>query len=133
MRATMSVEFMGAILRLGKKYDIGYLCEEGLKRLRLHFPATLERWQDDSGLYKLNIMLGANMEIGIIDLAHELSIPSCLPIAYFLFVTSYKLVSPPLRRLLPADKYYWYTRNISWEVLLMAEFWIAATFYCSVC
>jgi len=40
----MPIDLLTAILRLGKKYEIGSLCDEGLKRLWLEFPNTLEQW-----------------------------------------------------------------------------------------
>jgi hypothetical protein len=99
MRVTMSVDFLGAILRLGKKYDIGYLCKAGLKQLRLEFPPTLEKWHACSGKdTRINRGVGTtSVVITVIGLCHELSIPRCLPVAYFRFVTSYTLVSSPLR------------------------------------
>jgi len=102
MRATMSVDFLSAILRLGKKYDIGYLCEEGLKLLRLEFPTTLEIWHACSGGdTRINPGVGTtSVVMTVIGLSHELSIPRCLPVAYFRFVTSNTLVSSSLRRLL---------------------------------
>jgi hypothetical protein len=92
----MSVDFLGAILRLGKKYDIEYLCEEGLKLLRLEFPTTLEKWHACSGNdIRIHCGLGTtSVAMTVIGLSHELSIPRCLPVAYFRFVTSNTLVSP---------------------------------------
>lgn len=100
MRATTSIDFLGAILRLGKKYDIGYLCEEGLKLLRLEFPTTLEKWHARSRQdTRINHGVGTtSVAIAVIGLCHELSIPGCLPVAYFRLVTSYTLVSSPLHR-----------------------------------
>ena len=102
MRATMSVDFLGAILRLGKKYDIGYLCEEGLKLLRVEFPTTLEKWYACSGKdTRITPGVGTtSVAMAVIGLSHELSIPRCLPAAYFRFATSHTLVSSSLCRLL---------------------------------
>ncbi|KAH9479728.1 hypothetical protein JR316_0008323 [Psilocybe cubensis] len=44
LRDQMDIEYISAILRLGKKYDIEYLKEEGLRRLQSEFPLTLEDW-----------------------------------------------------------------------------------------
>ncbi|KIM44193.1 hypothetical protein M413DRAFT_376605 [Hebeloma cylindrosporum] len=44
MRDLMPIDFLSAILRLGKKYEIDYICNEGLSRLRFDFPNTLEKW-----------------------------------------------------------------------------------------
>ena len=99
MRTSISVDFLGAILRLGKKYDITYLCEEGLKRLRLEFPATLEKWRACSG-ENIHAVGATSVARSVIGLCHELSIPRCLPGAYFLFVASRTLVSSPLQCLL---------------------------------
>jgi hypothetical protein len=112
MRKKMSVDFLGAILHLGKKYDIGYLCEEGLKRLRLEFPTTLENWHTCYREYTL-IKPRSKMAITILGLCYELSIPRCLPVAYFLAATLYPLVSSPLHRLFLLVNIIVTTRNIS--------------------
>ena len=110
MRAKMSVEFLGAILRLGKKYDIEYLCEEGLERLRFEFPTTLEKWHACFGKYTLIKPCAA---ITILGLCDELSIPRCLPVAYFLTATNHSLVISLLHRLLLLINIIFTTRNIS--------------------
>jgi hypothetical protein len=125
MREKMSVDFLGAILRLGKKYDIGYLCEEGLRRLRLEFPTTLEQWYI---CYRecIHIESYSKVAMTILGLCYELSIHRCLPVAYFLAATSYTLVSSPLHCLLLLINIIVTTRNVSWEVLWMVEeFWSA--------
>ena len=98
MRERMSIDFLVSILRLGKKYDIDYLNKEGLKRLRLEFPTTLGKWHACYGGYS-QIKSGdvSNLEETVIGLGHELSIPSCLPSAYLLFVTQSTIASslPP--------------------------------------
>jgi len=87
----MPIDLLAAILRLGKKYDIGYLCDEGLKRLRLEFPNTLEQWNTSSQHYS---HLGDDVKPhNILQLCHELSISSCLPTAYLLFATGHTLAS----------------------------------------
>ena len=134
MREKMSVDFLGAILRLGKKYDIEYLCEEGLKRLRLEFPTTLEKWHTCYWEYTaIDPCVGSRkVAIAILGLCHELSIPRCLPVAYFLVVTSFTQVSSPLCRLRLLINIIVTTRNISWDIPLTVKFW-SATLQFSVC
>ena len=90
MRKSMPIDLLAAILRLGKKYEIDYLCDEGLKRLRLDLPNTLEQWNTSYETYS-HICVVEDQKI--LQLCYELSISSCLPTAYLVFVTNYKLVS----------------------------------------
>jgi len=92
MRKVMPFDLLAAILRLGKKYEIDYLCEEGLKRLRHEFPDTLEKWVQNTSR-KNNSPIEPDKEKDVIHLCNELSIPSCLPVAYVVFVTRRKLAS----------------------------------------
>ena len=132
MREKMAIDFLGAILRLGKKYDIDYLCEQSLKRLRLEFPTTLEKWHAcfEEGTYLkkyTHIKRGdaTNLESTVLGLCHELSICSCLPSAYLLFVAHSTLASSPLPPLLMLADIICNFRKISLGVLLtMEERWI---------
>jgi hypothetical protein len=92
MREKMSIDHLAAILRLGKKYEIDYLRDEGLKRLRFDFPKTLEQWNTSSEAY-FDIVLDDGQDYKIVQLCDELSISSCLPIAHTLFVTRCTLAS----------------------------------------
>ena len=92
MRKIMPFDLLAAILRLGKKYEIDYLCEEGLKRLRRNFPNALEKWVQNTSR-KNQFRIESDKEKDIIRLCYELSISSCLPLAYMVFVTKHKLAS----------------------------------------
>ncbi|KIM44191.1 hypothetical protein M413DRAFT_443222 [Hebeloma cylindrosporum] len=93
MLGLMPVDLVVAIIRLGKKYEIDYLCDEGLKRLRVEFPNTLEKWDTSCHDYS-QIKFDGQWEISkVLQLCCELSIPSCLPTAYLLFVTRCELES----------------------------------------
>ena len=93
MRELMPANFLAAILRLGKKCEIDYLYDEGLKRLglRLDFPNTLEQWNNSSEGFSHIVENGEYHDILL--LCYEFSILSCLPTAYLLFVTTYPLAS----------------------------------------
>lgn len=91
MRKQMPIDLLAAILRLGKKYEIDYLRDEGLKRLRLDFPKTLEQWNTSSQAYFH--IFDDGEDYNIVQLCDELSISSCLPSAYMLFVTGCTLAS----------------------------------------
>jgi hypothetical protein len=87
----MPIDLLVAILRLGKKYEIDYLRDEGLKRLRLDFPNTLEQWNTSSQEYS---HIDPDMQgHDILQLCCELSISSCLPTAYLVFIKGYQLAS----------------------------------------
>ena len=91
MRSLRPTDLLAAILRLGKKYEIDYLYDEGLERLRLEFPKTLEQWNTSSQQYS---HIDDDGEVHkIIQLCYEFSIPSCLPCAYMVFVTQCELAS----------------------------------------
>ncbi|KDR67627.1 hypothetical protein GALMADRAFT_79593 [Galerina marginata CBS 339.88] len=81
MRELLPYHQLASILRFGKKYEIDYLRDEGLKRLRLEFPTTLELW-DNSYNQCLHIMGSPTIYYDVINLAHELSIQSSLPTMY---------------------------------------------------
>ena len=90
MREKMSIDLLAAILRLGKKYQIDYLCDEGLKRLRRDFPKTSDQWNAPSAYSDISDDVKAH---DILQLCHEISISSCLPTAYMVFVTERTLAS----------------------------------------
>jgi len=92
MRDSMPIAPLAAILRLGKKYEIDYLCEEGLRRLRLDLPNTLKQWNTSSQGY-WHVVHHTEEYHNILHLCYELSISSCLPTAYLLFVTGRPLAS----------------------------------------
>lgn len=46
MREPMTYSQLAAILRLGKKYEMDYIWNEGLRRLRTDFPTTLDDWDN---------------------------------------------------------------------------------------
>ena len=101
MRSLMLTDLLAAILPLGKKYEIDYLYDEGLERLRLEFPKTLEQWNTSSQQYS-HIEDGGEVH-KIIQLCYEFSILSCLPCAYVVFVTQCELASSsPLSKSLSA-------------------------------
>ncbi|KDR67623.1 hypothetical protein GALMADRAFT_257849 [Galerina marginata CBS 339.88] len=88
MRALMSFEHLAAILRLGKKYEIDHLRDEGLRRLRREFPMTLKLW-DEAIEKDMEISRSLFCCEDIINLAHELSIHTVLPAAYTLYSANY--------------------------------------------
>jgi len=96
----MSFDFLAAILRLGKKYQIDYLCDEGLKRLRRDFPKTLDQWNASPAYSNLSDDV---KDHDILQLCHEISMSSCLPTAYMIFVTERTLASSSSTRLLSAQ------------------------------
>ncbi|KIM44192.1 hypothetical protein M413DRAFT_376539 [Hebeloma cylindrosporum] len=84
MRKRMPMDLLTAILRFGKKYEIDHLCKEGLERLPFDFANTLQKWdmsfdEDPQTDYSLQVH-------NVLQLGCELSILSCLPTAYLMFV-----------------------------------------------
>lgn len=68
-----------SFLRLGKKYEIEVLLSEGLRRFSYECPATLDEFDqmEDGAMIENGIILD------YINLAHELDLPSALPVAYY--------------------------------------------------
>ncbi|KDR72648.1 hypothetical protein GALMADRAFT_228921 [Galerina marginata CBS 339.88] len=86
----MDIDHFSAVLRLGKKYEIELFTKEALRRVRSDYPATLDAW-DQRGVYREEVKIVweeafVDALIKFINLAHELSVPSILPAAYFLYV-----------------------------------------------
>lgn len=77
----MPFEHCSAILRLGKKYDIEDLLNEGLKRFRHEFPSKLSAWDAlyDRTALGYEIVYEENFFGVALSLAHELSINQSLP------------------------------------------------------
>ncbi|KDR72647.1 hypothetical protein GALMADRAFT_758598 [Galerina marginata CBS 339.88] len=89
-REQMDIDHLSALLRLGKKYEIDYFTKEALRRLRSECPATLNAW-DDRDVYGKEGDIVFPLEVDdvttkIINLAHEVSLPSVLPAAYLRYV-----------------------------------------------
>ena len=83
---------------MGKKYAIDYLRDEGLMRLKLEFPETLDEFDKIPKPFpRTHIRCNsadeqADMELEAINLAHECGIQTILPALYFHVVL--KMVSP---------------------------------------
>ena len=74
-----------AVFIFVREYQIDHLQNEGLNRLRKEFPKTLEEW--DKCRLKLVAIEDVDENIeNIINLAHELSIPTVLPALYLYFL-----------------------------------------------
>ncbi|KDR67625.1 hypothetical protein GALMADRAFT_257854 [Galerina marginata CBS 339.88] len=87
MRKLTPFRRLAAILRLGKKYEIDYLRDEGLQRLRLKFPSSLDLW--DESYYDCLYTVSETLRYDAINLAHELSIQTILPALYAAVVKDY--------------------------------------------
>jgi hypothetical protein len=85
------------MIRLGRKYEISYLRDEGLARLKREFPTTLEEYdrlpEEYLSFTYPETQCGLDPIVDIIKLAHECNIQSMLP-ALYLQATSWKLVRP---------------------------------------
>ncbi|TEB27368.1 hypothetical protein FA13DRAFT_1736503 [Coprinellus micaceus] len=85
---------LAAMIRLGRKYEISYLRDEGLARLKREFPTTLEEYdrlpEEYLSFTYPETQCGLDPIVDIIKLAHECNIQSILP-ALYLQATSWKL------------------------------------------
>ena len=91
----MPFPLLAAILRTGKKYQIGHLQNEGLHRLRKEFPTDFANWNESWADVVAIESVSENLE-GIINLAHELSVQSILPALYLTYLSGVKMVSAEL-------------------------------------
>ncbi|CAA7261832.1 unnamed protein product [Cyclocybe aegerita] len=86
----LSIDQLAVILCMGKKYDITYLRDRALKKLRRCFPTTINGWDAslrDGKDSTLNFDPLVYTIESVISLAHTHGIPSILPSA-FLFYAS---------------------------------------------
>lgn len=78
------------MIRLGRKYEIDHLRDEGLTRLKLEFPSDLNGW-DALDVAKYTHILyaegGPDPVVATMKLAHECKIQSILPGLYLLFTS----------------------------------------------
>ena len=89
---------LAPMIRLGRKYEIACLRDEGLARLKREFPTTLEEYDrlpDDYTNFTFPpARRGLDAIVDIINLALESNIQSILP-AVYLHATAYPLVRFP--------------------------------------
>ncbi|PPQ82404.1 hypothetical protein CVT26_013319 [Gymnopilus dilepis] len=90
MREHMPFPLLAAILRIGKKYQIDHLQNEGLHRLRKEFPTDFAYWNENCVEVVAIKSLGDHLE-AIINLAHELSVQSILPALYICYLSAVKM------------------------------------------
>lgn len=96
----MSFSAVAAMVRLGKKYDIPHLRDEGLARLKLQFPTRLEDFEKLSPTDYTHIKhTSGDLAFAVVELAHECKIRSILPSLYFVVARNMvrKQLSMPFR------------------------------------
>lgn len=91
-RVEMTFDHCSAILRLGKKYDIKHLLNEGLGRFRHEFPSSLSGWDGYNQGEDLALEILGEEGLRAMSLAHELSINRCLPGIYLTYIRSTDMV-----------------------------------------
>ncbi|KAF7362310.1 BTB domain-containing protein [Mycena venus] len=98
-QTALPLHVIGALLKLGKKYDFRALLDSAVARLTFEYPATLEEYDrllcDDAPEYTpTRIVPYDALEFDVISLARESDIVSVLPSAYYrLVLTSYSMAS----------------------------------------
>ncbi|KAJ7202842.1 hypothetical protein GGX14DRAFT_462599 [Mycena pura] len=84
-----TIEFIAAVLRLSKKYDIPHFRQDCVTRLKMEVPTTFERWED-WGAEPADKPYIKHHKDGIlfliVSLAREVGLHSVLPIAYYCIV-----------------------------------------------
>ncbi|KAH9479729.1 hypothetical protein JR316_0008324 [Psilocybe cubensis] len=92
MREPMKFKDIAALLRLGKKYEIGHFQDEALRRLRHDLPSTYNTWEAQLGWVYCQdvcqILEVWNFYPQIISLAHEIGLETILPAAYLCLIQS---------------------------------------------
>lgn len=134
VRQALPFSVIAAMIRMGKKYEIHYLRDEGLVRLKLEFPEKLNDFDKTPKSFPrthikcVSADEQANMEIEAINLAHECGIQTILPALYFqvvLKMVSAKAIArfmasdPPDRRISSTEK--WKCQKTSYINSSLAE------------
>ncbi|KAJ3513920.1 hypothetical protein NLJ89_g2689 [Agrocybe chaxingu] len=86
----LPIDQLSAILSMGKKYEITYLRDRALKRLRRCFPVTLKEWDDsfgDANGPSISFEPMVDTIESVISLAHMHDISSILPGAYLFYLS----------------------------------------------
>ncbi|KAJ6456121.1 hypothetical protein C8R45DRAFT_914198 [Mycena sanguinolenta] len=81
---------VGALIRLGRKYDFSYLLDSAVARVTTHFPTTLEEW-DAVRSYQTSESIDweDHSTLDLIALASDNNILSVLPAAYYVAVDTW--------------------------------------------
>ncbi|KAF8883648.1 hypothetical protein CPB84DRAFT_186789 [Gymnopilus junonius] len=95
----MSVVYISALLRLGKKYEIDFFVDQALKCLRFDHPTTLTKWQCIAMPNQYKKIARTECSEGednddmedIIALSNKHDIPSILHAAYLRLILTYSL------------------------------------------
>jgi chorismate mutase len=87
------------MLRLGRKYDIVYLENEALQRLRHDYPTTLNEWDSLHEDTKPQIDPASDVH-EIISIAHEFALNTILPAAYVRYLETWTIVASFIRKML---------------------------------
>lgn len=85
MNQAVPFKVVAAFVRLGRKYDIDVVLDDGLRRLHQEFPATLESYDNlelDTETGWTLIKYARGIEIDVVNLAHEQNLLSVLPLAF---------------------------------------------------
>ncbi|KAF7351078.1 BTB domain-containing protein [Mycena sanguinolenta] len=96
-RAALSLGVVGALLRLGRKYDFKNLFDSAVARLSFQNPATLEEYVNliVDGRYNLTrIIPYPGYTVDLLILARESNMGLVLPVAYYRAVADCDQVSP---------------------------------------
>lgn len=88
----MSFRKITAMLRLGKKYEIDYLADEALARLKHDYPRNLSLYK---GLGDLNTQIEytQTLAVDVLNLTFECSLSSIMPVVCFGYISQTPLVS----------------------------------------
>ncbi|KAJ7020157.1 hypothetical protein C8F04DRAFT_1239109 [Mycena alexandri] len=88
----LSLDLVGAMLRLGTKYAICTARENAVWRIHQEFPVTLESWDEmEAGLRPEKIRYQPGFLVEVLKLVYEGGIRSSIPITAFCCVRAFKM------------------------------------------
>lgn len=92
----LPAKVLGAMLRLGRKYDIAHLVKDALERLHHDYPKTLDDWDSlrlDNRRIEYDDKNKWEVTEEIIRIAHEFGLSTIMPAAYAQYIQLFNPVA----------------------------------------
>jgi len=84
MRKNMHIQVLTGMLRLGHKYEIQHLVDEGLQRLHYEYPSALKEFDaPKTSQGRIVINKGDKLTTLIANLGTAMNVQTVLPVVYF--------------------------------------------------
>lgn len=80
---TAPMEWVSAMLRLGRKYQISFIADEAIERLKRAYPVTVTEYKLRNIVVEIQDYLGGGMGIVAVNLARSYGLNEILPFALY--------------------------------------------------